>query len=102
MPPTESISENRLILYICTYALILVAIDLAYNSVYGQSDEPLRHQPQIEEDQIIICVKDVEHKAYFGQLSCMISNDGLDNPTLKKLGKQAMSLNDTFEMGLID
>lgn len=93
--------------FILVLSLILVSFDFAYRTIvdhaYGQANQgPLRHMPQIEEDQIIICVKDVKHKAYFGQLSCIINNDGLDNPLLRKLGDKAMSLKDTFEMGLID
>ena len=93
--------------FLLVLSLVLVVFDFGYRAIvdhaYGQANEdPLRHQPQINEDQIIICVKDVKHKAYFGQLSCIINNDGLDNPLLKKLGNQAMSLKNTFEMGLID
>lgn len=87
----------------CSLVIGMIIISSIVTQIYGQSNEdPKRYEPEISEDQIIICVKDVEHKDYFGQLSCIINNDGLDNPTLKKLGKQASSLENTFEMGLID
>lgn len=73
--------------------------------VNAQSNEKaLRHEPNINEDEIIFCVKDVEHKAYYGQVSCFISpsDDLLDKQTADKIYNKASSLDNTFEMGLID
>ena len=75
------------------------------NAVNGQMNEKaLRYEPNINEDEIIFCVKDTQHKAYYGQISCFVSpsDDLLDKQTTDEIYNKASSLQDTFEMGLID
>lgn len=85
---------------------ILSILALSFiSSVYAQSNEPpLRHKPNIAEDEIILCTKDVEHKSYFGQLSCIIKpiDDVFNQKQAEQIHKETQSLDDTFEMGLID
>lgn len=91
--------------YILLFIIGFCASMAVLNAVkaFGQSDEgPLRYLPKLNEDEIIICAADYKHKNYYGQVSCIVSDDGLDNPTLRKLGDKATSLKNTFEMGLID
>ena len=84
-------------------AIIFLSI-VALNQVNAQDFNALRYQPDISEDEMIFCVKDVKHKDYFGQISCFISpsDDLLDQKTADKIYNKASSLDDTFEMGLID
>ena len=95
--------------FLLVLSLVLVSADFAYRALidraYGQAEQgPLRHEPQINEDEMIVCTKDVQHKAYFGQLSCIIMpmDDILTQKQAEKLYEKTQSLNDTFEMGLID
>ena len=85
-------------------SIIFVQLLIVMNQVHAQTPDPLRHQPDIAEDEMIFCVKDVTHKAYYGQVSCFISpsDDLLDQKTADKIYQKASSLDDTFEMGLID
>jgi hypothetical protein len=86
--------------------LLIAAVSftvLFTNTVNAQAtQEPLRGVPKLSEDQIILCVTDYKHEAYRGQLSCIVSDDGLDNPVLRKLENKAESLKNTFELGLVD
>ena len=86
-------------------SLIAIIAISTIQAVNAQSDEgPLRAVPKIEEDQFIICSKDVSNERYFGQLSCIVvnSDDVLSQQQADKLYKQTQSLEDTFEMGLVD
>ena len=91
------------LIYVGLFSLTLLGLFNA-NSVNGQSFEPKRYEPNIFEDEIIFCVKDVKHIDYFGQVSCFISpaDNILDKQTADKIYDKAYSLDDTFEMGLID
>jgi hypothetical protein len=84
-------------------ATIFLSI-VALNQVNAQNFDALRYQPDISEDEMIFCVKDVQHKGYEGQISCFISpsDDLLDQKTSDKIYNKASSLDDTFEMGLVD
>ena len=97
---TNNISQIGLI----AISAIFVSALIAVNQVSAQTVDPLRHQPDIAEDEMIFCVKDVTHKAYYGQVSCFISpsDDLLDQKTANKIYQKASSLDDTFEMGLVD
>ena len=83
--------------------IVITTIGLS-QTIYGQTFDPLRYIPNISEDEMIFCVKDVKHKDYFGQISCFISprDDLLDQKTSDKIYNKASSLDDTFEMGLVD
>jgi len=83
-------------------AIIAISTIQAVNAQSNQ--EPLRAVPNIAEDQFIICSKDVSNKDYYGQLSCIIvnSDDVLSQQQADKIYKQTQSLDDTFEMGLVD
>ena len=83
-------------------SLIVIATIGLSQTVNAQNFDALRYQPNISEDEIIFCVKDVKHKDYFGQISCFISDDILDQKTSDKIYNKASSLDDTFEMGLVD
>jgi len=88
---------------ICISLIVIATIGLS-QTVNAQNFDALRYQPNISEDEIIFCVKDVKHKDYFGQISCFISpsDDLLDQKTSDKIYNKASSLDDTFEMGLVD
>ena len=84
---------------------LISAVTLSSTEVNAQLNEKaLRYEPNINEDQIIFCVKDTQHKDYFGQISCFVepADNILDKETTKTIYDKASSLNDTFEMGLID
>jgi len=84
---------------------LIAIIAISVQAVNAQSDEgPLRAVPNIQEDQFIICSKDVSNKDYFGQLSCVIvnSDDVLNQQQVNKIYKQTQNLDNTFEMGLVD
>jgi len=86
-------------------SLIAIIAISTIQAVNAQSNEgPLRAVPKIEEDQFIICSKDVSNKAYFGQLSCIIVNSDyvLSQKQADKIYKETQSLDNTFEMGLVD
>ena len=90
---------------ILTVGLSILALSFLVNSVNAQmNSEALRYEPNINEDEMIFCVKDTTHKAYYGQISCFSSpaDDLLDKQTADKIYNKASSLQDTFEMGLID
>lgn len=88
------------------YAIGLIALVgfISTNQAFSQSFEPLRHEPNIFEDEIIFCVKDVKNIDYFGQVSCFVesADNILDKQTADKIYNRSYSLDDTFEMGLID
>jgi hypothetical protein len=88
---------------ICISLIVIATIGLS-QTVNAQNFDALRYTPNISEDEIIFCVKDVKHKDYFGQISCFISpsDDLLDQKTSDKIYNKASSLDDTFEMGLVD
>jgi len=88
---------------ICISLIVIATIGLS-QTVNAQNFDALRYQPNISEDEIIFCVKDVKHKDYFGQISCFIgpSDDLLDQKTSDQIYYKASSLDDTFEMGLVD
>jgi|GEM_PF-5552116 len=88
---------------ICISLIVIATIGLS-QTVNAQNFDALRYQPNISEDEMIFCVKDVKHKDYFGQISCFISpsDDLLDQKTSDKIYNKASSLDDTFEMGLVD
>jgi len=86
-------------------SLIAIIAISTIQAVNAQSDEgPLRAVPDINEDQFIICSKDVTNERYHGQLSCIIvnSDDVLGQQQADKVYKQTQSLDNTFEMGLVD
>ncbi len=86
-------------------SLIAIIAISTIQAVNAQSDEgPLRAVPKIEEDQFIICSKDVTNERYRGQLSCIIvnSDDLLTQEQADKIHRQTQSLDNTFEMGLVD
>lgn len=83
----------------------MVAILVTLQTVNGQSFEPLRYKPEINEDQAIVCVKDVTDSEYRGQLYCKEYQADFDHPRTLQDIVQDLDLNpfeDTFEMGLID
>ena len=88
---------------ICISLIVIATIGLS-QTVNAQNFDALRYTPNISEDEMIFCVKDVKHKDYFGQISCFISprDDLLDQKTSDKIYNKASSLDDTFEMGLVD
>ena len=84
---------------------LIAIIAISVQAVNAQSNqEPLRATPNINEDQFIICSKDVSNERYFGQLSCIVvnSDDVLSQKQADKVYKQTQSLDNTFEMGLVD
>ena len=83
--------------------IVITTIGLS-QTINAQTFDPLRYTPNISEDEVIFCVKDVKHKDYFGQISCFITpaDNILDKQTADKIYNKASSLDDTFEMGLID
>ncbi len=88
-----------------TFGIVgILALSFIANSAYGQNFDVLRQKPNIAEDEIIICTKDVTNTGFKGQISCIISpiDDLLDKQTADKIYKLTQSLDNTFEMGLID
>ena len=83
--------------------IVITTIGLS-QTINAQTFDPLRYTPNISEDEVIFCVKDVKHKDYFGQISCFIdsADNILDKQTADKIYNKASSLDDTFEMGLVD
>lgn len=91
-------------IFISTAVLSILALGFISSATAQVNSEALRYEPNINEDEIIVCTKDVTHKAYFGQLSCIITpaDDILDKQTADKIYEKTQSLDDTFEVGLID
>ena len=85
-------------------SLIVISTIAISQTVNAQNFDPLRYKPEINEDQIIFCVKDVKNEQYKNQVSCYIDNADniLNNTQIKEIYNKAYSLDDTFEMGLID
>ena len=91
-------------IFISTAILSLIAISFI-SVANAQSFEPLRYKPEIQEDQFIVCSKDVSNTEYRNQVSCVIvaQDDYIKNQQLRdELYQKTQSLDDTFEMGLID
>ena len=92
-------------IFISTTVLGILALSFISNSAYSQSFEPLRHKPNIQEDEFIVCSRDVSNTEYRNQISCVIvaQDDYIKNQQLRdELYQKTQSLDDTFEMGLID
>ena len=95
---------NTLKFAIVSSLILLAAGLIADHVVNGQELGPLRYKPSIAEDEIIFCIKDVKNEQYKNQVSCYIDTaDHILNSTqIKEIYQKGYSLNDTFEMGLID
>ena len=89
--------------FVITALMSILAISFI-SIANAQSFDPMRHKPNINEDEIILCTKDVSNSAYRGQLSCIIKpiDDIFNQKQADQIYKDTQSLKDTFEMGLID
>jgi len=85
-------------------SLIVIATIGLSQTINAQTFDPLRYNPEINEDEIIFCVKDVKNEQFKNQVSCFIdsADNILDKKTADNIYNKAYSLDNTFEMGLID
>ncbi len=86
-------------------AMVTLFIVTSAIDANGQTFEPQRYQPDISEDQAIVCVQDVTDSEYRGQVYCKIFQADLDNNRSISDIQEELYKNpfeDTFEMGLVD
>ena len=97
---------NKINMFVIVALGIGILFSNLSNNAIAQSFDPIPKMPKIHEDQIITCVKDVsDNEQTRGSLICHIFNiDDLDwyQEISENNYGQIGSLNDSFEMGLID
>lgn len=95
--------EDKQILLIAGAMLVLLVTLSQFGN--AQTFEPQRYQPDIAEDQAIVCVQDVTDSEYRGQVYCKIVMADNDHPdTIQNIQEDLYNnpFEDTFEMGLVD
>ena len=86
-------------------AIAMVVLLVTLPKGHGQTFEPQRYQPDISEDQAIVCVQDFTDSEYRGQVYCKIFQADRDNNrTISDIQEELYKnpFEDTFEMGIVD